>query len=95
MQKNTASIITYYELSDEWQAEADSNLDEWAEDAMYLEPDESHNPCDHVLWDLSECMTIRGNHEGFNFNASIGISNNSAMLLHISDDGESAEYIFA
>ena len=34
------SIISFYELSEAWQAEAKSNLDEYAEETMYLEPEE-------------------------------------------------------
>ena len=89
----TAQIISYYELSEAWQAEARSNLDEYAEEASYLEPDESHNPAEHILWDLNECMIASGVHEGFKFNASIGISNNTAMLLNVSDCGDECEYI--
>ena len=88
------AIIGFYELSEEWQAEAKSNLDEYAEETMYLEPEEGLNPQDHVLWDLSEAMRGSGIHEGFKYNATIGISNNSAMLLNIDDSGEEAEIKF-
>ena len=88
------AIINFYELSDEWQAEAISNLDEFAEDAMYLEPEEDSNPEEHVLWDLTEAMRGSGNHEGFKYNATIGISNNSAMLLNVNDSGDEAEIMF-
>ena len=61
---------------------------------MYLEPEEGLNPQDHVLWDLNEAMRGSGIHEGFKYNATIGISNNSAMLLNIDDNGEEAEIKF-
>ena len=88
------AIINFYELSEEWQAEAKSNLDEYAEETMYLEPEEGLNPQEHVLWDLNECMVASGEHEGFKYNATIGISNNSAMLLNVDDSGEEAEIKF-
>ena len=88
------SIISFYELSEAWQAEAKSNLDEYAEEAIYLEPEEGLNPQDHILWDLNEAMRGSGIHEGFKYNATIGISNNSAMLLNIDDNGEEAEIKF-
>jgi len=83
-------IVTFWELSAEWQAEARGNLDDLAEETMYLEPDESHNPNEHVLWDLSTAMRQSGSHDGFEYNAVIGISNTGAMLLRISDCGEYA-----
>ena len=88
------SSISFYELSEAWQAEAKSNLDEYAEEAIYLEPEEGLNPQDHILWDLNEAMRGSGIHEGFKYNATIGISNNSAMLLNIDDNGEEAEIKF-
>ena len=88
------AIISFYELSEAWQAEAKSNLDEYAEETMYLEPEEGLNPQEHVLWDLNEAMRGSGIHEGFKYNATIGISNNSAMLLNIDDSGEEAEIKF-
>ena len=88
------NVVSFYELSEEWQMEAKSNLDDLAEDQMYLEPLENTNPIEHGLWDLSECMPCKGNHEGFEYNASITISNNSAMLISFSDDMEEAEYIY-
>ena len=94
MKTNKTLIISYYELEEKWQAEATRNLDEYAEESMYLEPSEDSNPEEHVLWDLSEAMIASGIHEGFKYNATIGISNNSAMLLNIDDAGEEAEYIF-
>jgi len=94
MKTTKKAIINYYELSDEWQAEAIRNLDEFAEETMYLEPDEDCNPQEHVLWDLNECMMQHGTHNGFKYNAVIGISNNSAMLLNVNDSGDEAEIMF-
>lgn len=101
MKTETRAIINYFELSEAWQEEAKSNLDEYAEEASYLEPEEDYDP-NVVLWDLENCIsnyetsgTVHtANHEGFRYNATIGISNNSAMLLRVSDDGEEAEIIF-
>jgi len=87
-------IINFYELDPEWQAEAKSNLDEYAEENSYLEPCEGQNPKEHILWDLSECIPQNGDHEGFEYNAVIGISNNSAMLLNLNNSGEEAEIKF-
>ena len=88
------AIINFYELSEAWQAEAKSNLDEFAEEAMYLEPRDDSNPTEHVLWDLHECMRASGEHNGFKYNATIGISNNSAKLLNVNDSGDEAEIMF-
>ena len=88
------SIINFYELDEKWQEEALSNLDELAEEALYLEPEEDANPEEHVLWDLTEAMHGEGTCEGFRYNATIGISNNSAMLLNVDDSGEEAEIKF-
>jgi hypothetical protein len=90
-----SNILNFHELSEEWQEEAISNLDEFAQEASYLEPDESHNPVEHVLMDLNEAWRAEGAHEnGFEYNATIGISNNSAMLLNISECGTQATYIY-
>ena len=95
MKAQKRNIISFYELSEAWQGEARFNLDEHAEDAMYLEPDCEYDP-NIVLWDLSEAMRAEGTdlYSGFKHNAVITISNNSAMLLNISDDGEEAEFIY-
>jgi hypothetical protein len=94
MKQFKRAIVNFYELDAKWQNEATRNLDKYAEDTLYLEPDEDANPEEHVLWDLSEAMRGNGNHDGFEYNATIGISNNSAMLLNVNDSGESAEFIF-
>ena len=91
---NTYNILNFHDLPEKWQEEAKSNLDEYAEETMYLEPDDDSDPAEHILWDLSECMRQNGNHEGFEYNAVICISNNSAMLLNVSDSGEEATIKF-
>ena len=90
----TRSIINFFELSDEWQEEAKRNLDEYAEEAMYLQPYDNSNPEEHILWDLNEAMRASGTYKGFEYNATIGISNNSAMLLNVSDSGDKAKILF-
>ena len=86
----TRNIINFYELDEKWQVEAISNLGEIAEENHYLEPDETATPEKHILWDLNECMLHKGTHDGFQYNAVIGISNNSAMLLNIDNAFETA-----
>jgi hypothetical protein len=88
------NIINFFELNEEWQVEALSNLDDMAEETSYLEPLEEQSPEKHILWDLSECMRSEGTHEGFEYNAVITISNNSVMLLNIDDSFETAEIKF-
>ena len=92
MKPTEANIINFYELSEAWQAEAVSNLDEYAEENHYLEP-----TCEYdtniVLWDLNECIAQSGSHNGFEYNCVIGISNNTAMLLNVDDNFETCEYI--
>lgn len=90
-------LVNFCELSEEWQAEARSNLDEYAEEALYIEPEDGQAPEKHVLWDLNEAMKQSGEHEGFKYEAVIGISNNSAMLLRLIEDegdGQEIEYCF-
>ena len=68
MKTTKANIVSFYELSEEWQKEAISNLDEYATENHYLEP-----ACDYdsniILWDLNECMRQEGCHNGFEYNA--------------------------
>lgn len=77
-------LINFWELSEEWQAEAVSNHSsvEDAEQVTYFEPEDDQNPTDHILWDLSECMRV----DGQPFDGVIGISNNSAMAVKLIDD---------
>ena len=90
----TRNIVNFYELSEAWQREAISNLDEIAEETYFLDPDDDAIPEKHILWDLNECMSCKGNHEGFEYNAVITISNNSGMLLNIDDNFETATIKF-
>lgn len=92
MKPQKRNIVNYYELSEKWQQEAKSNLDN-AEENYYLEPDCEYDP-NIILWDLNECMRQKGNHKGFEYNAVIVISNNSAMLLNVNDTMEECYYIF-
>lgn len=88
-------IVSYLELSKEWRAEARRNLGGLAQETMYFEPLPDTNPVEHVLWDLSTAMRQTGVHKGFEYNAVIGISNNSAMLVRLSDCGEHVETMMA
>lgn len=54
------NIVSYYELSDAWQEEATTNLQEHAKEAAYLEPLPEHTPGEHILWDLTEVMPVSG-----------------------------------
>jgi hypothetical protein len=87
---DTRNIVNFYELDEKWQAEAVSNLDDLAETELYLEPLPDTDPEIHILWDLSEAMRQTGEVDGFKYNAVIGISNNSSMLLNIDDTFETA-----
>ena len=93
MKTTQVNIISFFELPPEWQEEAKSNLDEYAEETSYFEPEQNHNPSEHVLWDLSTAMPAKGKHEGFIYNVTMGISNNTGMLINIDDNFETAEYI--
>ena len=82
-------IINFYELAPKWQKEAVKNLgQELAEETQYLQPWSKQTPKKHILWDLSECMPIKNHPDGFN--AYITISNNSALLLKIDNNMETA-----
>lgn len=91
MEKKIANIITYYDLSDEWQKVAFDNLDYHAYEALYLEPRKDHKTDEHILWDLTECTLVKGIYGSFVYNAIIVVSNNTAMLLYI--DNNEATYI--
>ena len=84
------ALVNFYELSEDWQQEALSNLGEFARENYYIEPEEKQTPKEHILWDLSEAMAIT---EGI-FNAVINISNNSAMLLSIDNNFEQVKFKF-
>jgi len=85
--KTTRNIVSFFELSDEWQREAISNLDDQAEDASYLEPMDGQTPDKNPLYDLTECMRV----DGEEYHGVIGISNNTALAVKLSDDGTQAE----
>ena len=88
------NIVNFYELPEEWQVEAIENLDDRAEENHYLEPLPDQNPRVHILFDLEEAMKAEGKTNGFEYNAVIGISNNSAMLLDIDSNFKTAEIVF-
>lgn len=93
MKPKKANIVSFYDLSEEWQKEAESNLGKYAEESFYIEPPQKYNP-NLILWDLNECFPAKGNHNGFIYNAVISISNNSAMFLRIDETSETCRYIF-
>jgi len=80
MSNKRRDIISFYELSEQWQSEAIDNLGEGANEAYYLEPLETDNPQEHILWDISEAMPT-GKQK-----AVISISNNSALKLYFNSD---------
>ena len=92
--EDTRNIISFYDLPEEWQTEAISNLDEFAEETSYLEPLPDTCPEKHILWDLHEAIRSVGEIDGFVYNAVICISNNSSMLLNIDDSFETATIKF-
>jgi len=79
-------VVSYFELSEDWQKEAVSNLDEQAEETSYFMPEDDDEPEKHILWDLSECMASMDS----DLDGVIGISNNSALAVVLSDCAESA-----
>ena len=87
MKKEIRNIISFWDLSKDWQEEAKSNLEEQAEEALYLEPEKNQNPKKHILYDLTYCFRVSGEE----YNTVIPISNNSAMALNISPSDEQAE----
>lgn len=86
-------IVSFYELSDEWKNEALNNLEVEAFETHYLEPLPNVSPEEHILWDLTECMSMKGEIKGFKYNAVINISNNTSMLLNIDEDFENAKIL--
>ena len=94
MEIHKREIVNFYELDKKWQEEAKRNLGEYAEEESYLRPDEDQDPEEHVLWDLTSCMRHTGEHEGFEFNSAIAISNNSTILLKFDDNMEEVSFIF-
>ena len=88
------NIVNFYELEEKWQAEAIRNMGDMAEETLYLEPDDDAIPEKHILWDFSEVMAREGEYEGFKYNATMGISNNSGMLLNIDNSFETCAIKF-
>ena len=91
MKTTRRNIVSFYELSENWQAEAVRNLDDYAYKASYFEPLDDTNPTEHVLWDLEECI-LHNPYDGHfhRIDGVIAISNNSAMAVKLSDDGTQA-----
>ena len=90
MKTERRSIVTYYDLSPEWQAEARSNLDDQAEDQLYIEPLDHQTPGKHYLLDFSEC--IRTGNDGYD--GGWQVSNNSSISIKIHADNECTLYYF-
>ena len=82
MDTKRVNIINFYELPEEWQAEAISNLGDIAYETSYIKPSVNSNPVEHVLQDLNECYPIKNRR----YNGAISISNNSVMCLRFNDD---------
>ncbi|NOR27566.1 MAG: hypothetical protein GQ540_03440 [Lutibacter sp.] len=83
-------LVNFYELPEDWRKEAMSNADNY-EEITYIMPDEDKTPEKHILWDLSECMRTDGNSI---FDGIIGVSNNSAIGINISDCGTMCKMTF-
>jgi len=77
-------IVSFYELPEEWQAEALSNNEERAEEILYIMPEDDKNPKEHYLLDLSECMRA----DNSEYDGIIGISNCLAIGVNISPCGD-------
>lgn len=82
-----SSIVSFYDLSPEWRAEARRNLDDEAEMALYLQPLESHVPKIHILWDI--CNFFPSKDDGFY--AVYPVSNGCAVGLRAIDNSEEVE----
>ena len=80
---NARELISYWELSPAWQAEARSNSDNYEENT-YVAPRFKDIPGTHILWDLEEA--IRTNIP--DFDGIISVSNNSAMGIKLSGCGD-------
>lgn len=88
MRIETRNIVSFYDLSPNWQAEAISNLDGFAENELFFEPYDDEHPTRNPLYDLSDAMRLP---EGGKYHASIGISNNSGIGIIFSEDNTQAE----
>lgn len=80
---NARQLVSFYDLPEEWQKEAKSNLDEYAEETTYVMPRKRDKVGVHILWDLHECMASSGEFDGI-----IPISNCCAMGIVLSDCGD-------
>lgn len=80
MKTEERNLVSYFDLSEAWQAEARSNNDDY-EGPMYIEPLAHHVPETHYLLDLSECMRC----DNPNFDGIITISNNSGIGVKLID----------
>ena len=87
MKCETRNIVSFWELSEAWQKEARDNNNEQAEEIWYIEPRENQTPRKHVLHDLSTCMRV----DDPRFDGVIGVSNNAAIGVKLSDCGDTAE----
>ena len=85
------NIVSFDELSPEWQEEATNNG--CGEFSHFLEPLEDHSPGEYILWDLDDCEVRAGHHKGFDYNGVITISNNATMLIQFDDTMETARII--
>ena len=83
------NLVSFSELSADWQAEAVSNFDslEEAEGATYIEPKAEHVAGEHILFDLSACMRSNGPSA---FDGIITISNNSGLGIRLLASREEA-----
>ena len=86
----TAFLVSFFDLSPEWQQVALTNFDTAAEaeQQRYIEPDASHVPNEHILFDLNECVIT----DRFGIDAVIPISNACALgIKFIDEDNEEVE----
>ena len=86
------ALVSFSELSAEWQEEAISNHGdiETACDQTYIDPLDGNSPLTHSLQDLSDCMR----YDGVEYDGIIGISNSCAIGVNISDCGEACRVTY-
>ena len=84
------NLVSFFELSEKWQKEAISNLDQYAENAIFIEPLEHQDPDTHALLDLTDCVRVSGSE----YDGVIGVSNNIAIGVVIHDDNESVDLYY-
>lgn len=73
------NLISYFELSTEWQKEARSNSDNY-EELTYVEPLKEHVAGQHVLLDLEDCMIC--SHP--DYDGVMSCTNSTAIAINIS-----------